>query len=151
MAPLVPTMSTDANTESSAVEDYLEVILQLHDAKGYARVGDVAESLAVSQASVSNMMRRLDGKGLLMYEKYRGVTLTTEGERLAQRIVRRHSTLEEFLELLGIDPATAYADVEGMEHHISTGTLRGIAQIIEELKSDPAMQERVRAAAARET
>ncbi|CAN5172529.1 transcriptional regulator MntR [soil metagenome] len=143
-------MATETNTESSAVEDYLEVILQLLDAKGYARVGDVAESLSISQASVSNMMRRLDEKGLLRHEKYRGVTLTSEGERVAKRIVRRHSMLEEFLELLGIEPKTAYADVEGMEHHISSGTLRGIAQIIEELKNDPSVRQRVRDAVRRE-
>ena len=65
---------------SSAVEDYLERILELINSKGYARVVDIATSLNISQASVSNMIQRLDGEGLLKYEKYRGLVLTPAGE-----------------------------------------------------------------------
>ncbi|MDG2123337.1 MAG: transcriptional regulator MntR [Verrucomicrobiales bacterium] len=132
------------------MEDYLEVILHLQDEKGYARVADVAEGLSISQASVSNMMQRLDSKGLLNYEKYRGVTLTESGEEVARRVVERHGILEEFLGLFGIDKEIAYGDVEGMEHHISSGTLRGIEQVIRELKADAEMCERVKRAAAAE-
>ena len=46
---------------SSAVEDYLERILELINTKGYARVIDIAASLGISQASVTNMVQRLDG------------------------------------------------------------------------------------------
>lgn len=134
-------------SESSAVEDYLEVILQLLDSKGYARVSDVADALSISAASVSNMMRRLDEKGLIKHEKYRGMTLTAEGEGVAKGIVKRHGILEQFLALLGIDKETAYDDVEGMEHHISPGTLLGIEQLVRELRADSEMQKRVRAAA----
>ena len=130
------------------MEDYLEKILELIDSKGYARVADLAEALGIAQPSVSNMMQRLDDKGLLRYEKYRGVTLTATGERLAQRITRRHEMLAEFLELMGIDGDTAYRDLEGMEHHISSQTLRGIEQLINELRGDEAMCERIQAATA---
>ena len=132
--------------ESVAVEDYLEKILELIDDKGYARVADIAESFGIAQPSVSNMARRLDEKGLVKHEKYRGMTLTEEGEKVAQRIRKRHAILAEFLDLLGIDGETAYRDVEGMEHHISTQTLRGIEQIIAELRDDSKMRERVRSA-----
>lgn len=134
-------------SESAAVEDYLERIHDLIDSKGYARVADVAEGLQISQASVSNMMQRLDEKGLLNYEKYRGVTLTSAGEDLAKRITLRHSILEEFLSLIGIEKDIAYADTEGMEHHISSETLGAIEQIVAELKTDPAMRQRVAEAA----
>lgn len=150
MGDRLSTPAMSVNTESSTVEDYLEVIHQLLDRKGYARVADIAQGLSISPASVSNMMRRLDDKGLLKYEKYRGMTLTAEGERLARRIVKRHSLLEEFLMLLGIDKDVAHTDVEGMEHHISSGTLRGIQQIIQELRDDRAMLERVRRAVSSE-
>ncbi|MEM1294964.1 MAG: transcriptional regulator MntR [Verrucomicrobiota bacterium] len=133
-----------SKSESVAVEDYLEQILQLIDGKGYARVADIADGLGIAQPSVSNMVRRLDEKGLINYEKYRGMTLTEEGERVAQRIVKRHNLLQEFLDLLGIDPEIAYQDLEGMEHHISSETLRGIEQLICELKENPEMQTRVR-------
>ena len=133
--------------ESVAVEDYLEKILELIDSKGYARVADIAEGLGIAQPSVSNMMKRLDEKGLLKYEKYRGMTLTEQGETVARRIIKRHGTLEDFLGLVGVDKETAYNDVEGMEHHISPQTLRAIEQIILELRGSVEMLERVRQAA----
>lgn len=140
-----------SKSESVAVEDYLELIAGLIDSKGYARVADIAEGLGIAQPSVSNMVQRLDEKGLINHEKYRGMTLTEEGARVAQRIVKRHKMLEEFLDLLGIDPATAYEDLEGMEHHISSQTLRGIEQLMRELHASPEMRDRVRKATAAET
>lgn len=142
--------SSQITGESAAVEDYLEKILELIDSKGYARVADLADGLGIAQPSVSNMMRRLDAKGLIRREKYRGVTLTESGETLARRITRRHEMLAEFLSLMGIDAETAYRDLEGMEHHISSQTFRGIEQLVEELHGDAEMQKRVRQAAAGE-
>lgn len=129
---------------SSAVEDYLEQILELINTKGYARVVDIAERLKISQASVTNMVKRLDTDGLLKYEKYRGLVLTTAGEELAKNITRRHQLLTEFLELLGLDDQTIYHDVEGMEHHISPPTLRAIEALTDQLQRQPALLERVR-------
>src|SRR6266478_3482764 len=48
---------------STAVEDYLERILELINSKGYARVVDIAAALKISQASVTNMVQRLDAEG----------------------------------------------------------------------------------------
>src|SRR6266850_3884418 len=97
---------------SSAVEDYLERILQLMNSKGYARVVDIAASLKISQASVTNMVQRLDADGLLKYEKYRGLVLTVAGETLARGIARRHELLTDFLNLLGLDERVINHDVE---------------------------------------
>lgn len=129
---------------SSAVEDYLEQILELINTKGYARVVDIAERLKISQASVTNMVQRMDGEGLLKYEKYRGLVLTTAGEELAKNITRRHQLLTDFLKLLGIDDQTIYHDVEGMEHHISPPTLRAIEALTANLQRQRALLERVR-------
>jgi Mn-dependent DtxR family transcriptional regulator len=132
---------------SSAVEDYLERILELINTKGYARVADIARSLDISQASVTNMIQRLDAEGLLKYEKYRGLVLTTAGETLAKNITRRHRLLTDFLNLFGLDEQVIFHDVEGMEHHISPPTLRAIEALTAQLERQPALVERVRAAA----
>jgi Mn-dependent DtxR family transcriptional regulator len=124
---------------SSAVEDYLERILELIDSKGYARVVDIATSLKISQASVSNMVQRLDAEGLLKYEKYRGLVLTPAGESLARNITRRHQLLTDFLTLLRLDKQVIHHDVEGMEHHISPPTLRAIEALTAQLKRRPAL------------
>src|SRR5580692_7415933 len=87
---------------SAAMEDYLERILELINTKGYARVVDIAQGLKISQASVTNMVQRLDAEGLLKYEKYRGLVLTTAGETLARNIMLRHQLLTDFLRTLGI-------------------------------------------------
>ena len=133
----------NASRSSAAVEDYLERILELINTKGYARVVDIATSLGISQASVTNMVQRLDGEGLLKYEKYRGLVLTTTGETLARNIARRHQLLTDFLKLLGVDERVIDHDVEGMEHHISPSTLRAIEALTAQLKRRPALLARL--------
>ncbi len=129
---------------SSAVEDYLEQILELINTKGYARVVDIATRLDISQASVTSMVQRLDAEGLLKYERYRGLALTTAGEALARNITERHHLLTDFLKLLGLDDEVIYHDVEGMEHHISPPTLRAIEALTAQLARQPALLARVR-------
>ena len=126
---------------SAAVEDYLERILELINTKGYARVVDIARSLGISQASVTNMVQRLDAEGLLKYEKYRGLVLTTAGETLARNITQRHQLLTDFLKLLGLPDDVIFHDVEGMEHHISPPTLRAIENLTRMLNAQPALIE----------
>src|ERR1700726_4773748 len=131
-------------SRSTAVEDYLEQILDLINTKGYARVVDIAEGLGISQASVTNMVQRLDAEGLLKYEKYRGLALTTTGETLARNIMLRHQLLTDFLRILGVREEVIYHDVEGMEHHISPQTLHAIEALLSELQKKPALVTRIR-------
>jgi Mn-dependent DtxR family transcriptional regulator len=133
---------------SSAVEDYLEQILELINTKGYARVVDIAQRLSISQASVSNMVQKLDSDGLLKYEKYRGLVLTTAGEALARNITHRHQVLTDFLQLLGLAEDTIYHDVEGMEHHVSPATVHALESLTRHLSRQPALLTRVRNEAA---
>jgi len=134
----------NSKRNSSAVEDYLERILELIDSKGYARVVDIATGLKISQASVTNMVQRLDADGLLKYEKYRGLVLTPAGETLARNITRRHQLLTDFLTLLRLDKQVIHHDVEGMEHHISPPTLRAIEALTAQLKRRPALLAQLR-------
>ena len=140
--------SLSALGSSSAVEDYLERILELINSKGYARVVDIAGALRISQASVTNMVQRLDADGLLKYEKYRGLVLTAAGARLARKIARRHRLLTDFLQLLGLDEHVIHHDVEGMEHHVSTPTLRAIERLTAQLRRRPALRAQLEVAAA---
>ena len=146
-----PRVENQRSTESAAVEDYLEQISHLIEAKGYARVVDIAEKLGVSQASVTNMIRKLDANGLVVYEKYRGTILTEAGQRIGNSVRQRHQVLTRLLEHFGIEPGTIHADVEGMEHHVSRPTLRVLRILTEELNEDPKLlarlQQKFRAAA----
>ncbi|MDQ2824809.1 MAG: transcriptional regulator, partial [Verrucomicrobiota bacterium] len=88
-------------------------------------------------------VQRLDAEGLLKYEKYRGLVLTTAGETLARNITRRHQLLTDFFTLLGLDERVIYHDVEGMEHHISPPTLRAIEALTKQLRRQPALLSRL--------
>jgi Mn-dependent DtxR family transcriptional regulator len=133
------TQSPRRTSGSVAMDDYLEQILHLIEEKGYARAVDVSKNLGISQASVTNMLQRLDAEGLVKHEKYRGTVLTDEGTRIAKAIVERHETLTRFLRLFGIDEETIYHDVEGMEHHVSKPTLKVIRALAETLEADRAL------------
>lgn len=122
---------------STARDDYLEQILHLIEEKGYARPIDISKKLNISQASVTNMLQKLDAEGLVKHEKYRGTILTTEGTHIARAIIERHETLTRFLELFEIDPETIYRDVEGMEHHVSKATLEVIRSVANHLRDHP--------------
>ena len=138
--------SRSALGSSAVVEDYLERILELIKSKGYARVIDIAAALQISQASVTNMVQRLDAEGLLKYEKYRGLVLTDSGEKLARKIAHRHKLLTDFLKLLGLNDRVINHDVEGMEHHISLPTLRAIAALTSQLQRRPTLRAQLQAA-----
>ena len=129
---------------SRALEDYLEQIHNLIEGKGYARVVDIAKNLGISQASVTNMIQKLDAEGYLIYERYRGVTLTDDGRRVGKAIAKRHDILSRLLTSFGIDKATVHQDVEGMEHHISKSTLKVLTLILEELEGNPDLLKRLK-------
>ena len=131
---------------SVAVEDYLEKIEQLIQAKGYARVVDIAAGLKISQASVTAMVQRLDAEGFINYEKYRGMVLTNSGLEVARRIAHRHQLLTDFLHVIGVgDEQVIYDDVEGMEHHISPETFKAIESLTRWLEKNPAMVTKLKA------
>ncbi|MCB1209473.1 MAG: transcriptional regulator MntR [Verrucomicrobiales bacterium] len=132
------------HVDSPAVEDYLEQIHNLIEGKGYARVVDIAHNLGISQASVTNMIQKLDAEGYLVYERYRGVVLTDEGRQIGQEIARRHEVLTRLLSTFGLDEETVYKDVEGMEHHISRQTLDVLTLLMEELEGNPALLKRLK-------
>jgi Mn-dependent DtxR family transcriptional regulator len=111
-------------------------------------VVDIAAALKISQASVTNMVQRLDAEGLLKYEKYRGLILTGAGKKLARKIAHRHKLLTDFLSLLGLDERVIYHDVEGMEHHISPPTVRAIEALTAQLRQRPALRAQLEAVVA---
>jgi Mn-dependent DtxR family transcriptional regulator len=122
---------------SDSTEDHLERIADFVERKGYARVTDVAEELGLTASTVSNMVRRLAGRGLLSYERYRGFNLTAEGRAVAARIKERHKALTELLGLLGLEEKTVAAEVEDMEHHLRPKTLALLEKLVGFWKSHP--------------
>ena len=122
---------------STRMEDYLEVISELVELKGYATTLDISRYMNVSAPSVTKMLQRLDENGYLEYEKYHGINLTDKGNHIADTIRQKHGILLEFFEILGIGHETANQDVEGIEHHLNPKTIRQLRKFITFLKSNP--------------
>jgi Mn-dependent DtxR family transcriptional regulator len=125
------------NSDLTRVEDYLEVVYELIQKKGYARSADIAESLGVKSSSVTVMLRKLHDMGLIVYERYRGLTLTSSGEKLAKSVQQRHYTILEFLRVLGIEEKIAKCDAEGIEHHVHKTTIHRITRFVEYARRHP--------------
>jgi Mn-dependent DtxR family transcriptional regulator len=119
---------------TARMEDYLEVIYELVEHKGYATTIDISEYLNVSSPSVTYMIQRLNESGHLNYEKYRGIRLTDKGTLVAKSIRERHGLLAEFLKIIGVDEDTANKDAEGIEHHLQPKTLGKLENFIKDIK-----------------
>ena len=130
-----------AKTDYSRMEDYLEVISELVELKGYANTIDISRYLNVSAPSVTKMLQRLDENGYLEYEKYRGINLTAKGNTVAYTIRQKHGILLEFFKMLGINHYVANQDAEGIEHHLNPQTIRQLQKFIVYLKSNPKVLE----------
>jgi len=124
----------DSNTR---IEDYLEVISELVELKGYANTIDISRYMNVSAPSVTKMLRRLDENGYLEYEKYHGINLTTKGNALADAVRQKHGILLEFFMMLGIDYNVANQDAEGIEHHLNPKTIKQLRKFVTFLKANP--------------
>ena len=116
------------------MEDYFEVIYELIQQKGYATTADISKYLNVSSPSVTKMVKKLGENRYLVYEKYRGLSLTTEGIHIAKNMQEKHSLFVEFLKIIGVDDETAHIDAEGIEHHLHPQTIRKLERFIMVLK-----------------
>jgi DtxR family transcriptional regulator, Mn-dependent transcriptional regulator len=114
---------------SSAVEDYLKAVYALETRlEGPVPTNALAERLGVTAGSVSAMLRRLDELGLLEHERYRGVTLTDEGRRIALHTLRKHRLLELLLvEMLDVPWDRVHREAELLEHGLSDELAERIA------------------------
>ena len=104
-------------------QDYVEMIAELIDATGEARVIDLARRLGVTHVTVSRTLQRLRRDGLITSLPYRAIFLTAAGKRLSEESRHRHEVVVEFLQSIGVPDAVAHSDAEGIEHHVSRETL----------------------------
>src|SRR3954447_5333549 len=124
---------------SAAVEDYAKAIYALQVAAGGPVTNNaLAERLGVSAASASNMVKKLDGLGLVEHVPYHGVVLTPAGRRVALEVLRHHRLLELYLaQSLGVPWDRVHDEAEVLEHHISEELEELIAKALGNPTHDP--------------
>jgi DtxR family Mn-dependent transcriptional regulator len=118
---------------SDTVEDYLKIIYHLSNGEGRVSTGQIAEELAISPASVTDMVQRLAAESppLLDYKKHQGVALTDAGKKAALETIRHHRLLELFLhEVLGFSWDQVHDEAERLEHVISEEFEERVAAVL---------------------
>ena len=110
------------NTETA--EDYTEMIADLIKQVGEARAVDLAKHFGVTGPTVNSTIRRLVREGLVESKPYRSIFLTKKGRNLADYCKKRHEIVYNFLIKIGVAAEIAKNDAEGLEHHVSSETLK---------------------------
>lgn len=129
--PLPANRQPARRVRGDAMEDYLLHIHRLSRKGGLVRGVDLAAALGIAAPSVTGMVRRLSGQGLIDHHFYRGIALTPKGARLAALVARRREVLERFLGALGLDTRIIQRDVEGMKHCVSDATCAALQKWLE--------------------
>ncbi|MDS0281677.1 metal-dependent transcriptional regulator [Haloarcula onubensis] len=124
---------------SAKMEDYLKAIYRLErDGEPPVATSAIAETLEVTPPTATSMIEKLADRGLVEREKYKGVTLTPDGETVALEVIRHHRLLETFLtEELGYDWSEVHEEAEILEHHISEEFERRVAAALDDPEVDP--------------
>ncbi len=120
------------------MEDYLEAIAVLRGEEKVARVNGMSRRLGVTMPSVTSALKKLSDRGLVIHEKYGYVSLTDEGNKLAQDVLRRHRALARFFcEALGVDKRTGEEDACRIEHVISPVSMDRLTKFLEFMAACP--------------
>ena len=109
--------------QSEVAEDYVEMIAELIDEIGEARIVDLAARFGVTSPTVNAIIQRLQREELVESRPYRSIFLTDAGRTLAEASRNRHKVVYDFLVSIGVQPKIAEEDAEGVEHHVSPETL----------------------------
>lgn len=113
-----------------SVEDYLETILVLSHKLPEVRSIDIANEMHFSKPSVSVAMKNLRNRDLIVMSDNGHISLTPEGQSMAETVYERHSLLSGWLIELGVDREIATADACKMEHDISPESFEALKQHI---------------------
>ena len=116
---------------SPGFEDYLEAIYIIKKNKGIVRVKGIAHYLKISFPSVTEAIRKLAKKKLVVYEKYGYIDLTKKGESIAKTVYSKHKILLKFLtKVLDIDKESAFYEACIMEHGLSKKTMNKLINFV---------------------
>lgn len=119
-------------------EDYLSVIYKSADDNGEIKANQIAESLNISAAAVTDMLRKLSKEGYVNYKRYKGTKLTKSGEEYARSMVRRHRIWELFLhQIVGLPWDKVHNEAHNLEHSASDELINKMEEMLDFPEYDP--------------
>ncbi len=123
---------------SVSKEDFIKAIYQIKDNGDKANSTAIANRLQISNAAVTDMSKKLSAKGLVVYEKYRELSLTNRGRLDALKVIRKHRLWETFLHrILGLSSGEIHHEAELLEHQTSDFLLQKIDNYLNHPEFDP--------------
>lgn len=124
--------------ENISQEDYLTAIFRNLDDVGEVKPNLLAEKLEISNAAVTDMLKKLSRDGFIDYKKYKSIKLTTDGESYAKNILRRHRIWEVFLyKTLGMSWDKIHDEAEKLEHSSSDELINLLEEFLDYPEVDP--------------
>ncbi len=121
-----------------SIEDYLSAIYKYRDESGKIKPNMIAEKLGISNAAVTDMLRKLSREEYVNYEKYKSVTLTEKGRAYARNMVRRHRIWEVFLnQVVGLPWDKVHDEAHRLEHSSSDELINRMEEMLEFPEYDP--------------
>ncbi len=119
-------------------EDYLSTIYKNRDSDGIIKGNQIAEKMEISNAAVTDMLKKLSNDGFVDHERYRGIKLTGEGEEYARNMVRRHRIWEVFLhQVVGLPWDKVHDEAENLEHSSSDELISRMEEMLDFPEFDP--------------
>lgn len=127
-------MNSNNEKNSASTEDYLEIIYKYSKAEDTFKSVDIAKELNISRASVSEALKKLSEQGFITYEKYKPVSLTEKGTKIAKKVYEKHCTLCEFFEkFLHLSNDESQINACRIEHVITDTAFLEIKKIVDNL------------------
>jgi len=116
---------------SENIEEYLEVLYRNGSNKEQVSTTTLSKDLGIAPGSVTQMLKKLENLGYIVYTPYRGATLTDEGMKIAQKITRKHRILEKFLlDVLKVKEENIHDQACEMEHTLSDEAERALCTML---------------------
>ncbi len=119
-------------------EDYLSAIYKYRETDGTIKATRIADKLAISNAAVTDMLKKLASGGFVDYKRYKGIRLTKNGEEYAKNMVRRHRIWEVFLhQIVGMPWDKVHEEAHNLEHGASDELINKMEEMLDFPEFDP--------------
>lgn len=123
---------------TTSEENYIKSIYHLQKDSDIVNTNSLAAEMQTSPASVTDMLKKLQRKKLLQYERYKGFKLNETGKKVALGVVRKHRLWEYFLvEKLGFAWDKVHPIAEELEHISSDELIKRLEQFLGNPSFDP--------------
>ncbi|MCG6914123.1 metal-dependent transcriptional regulator [bacterium BMS3Abin03] len=119
-------------------EDYLSAIYKYRETDGTIKANRIADKLSISNAAVTDMLKKLANDGFVDYKRYKGIRLTKNGEEYAKNMVRRHRIWEVFLhQIVGMPWDKVHEEAHNLEHGASDELINKMEEMLDFPEFDP--------------